>query len=126
MASPCPRTKLFQGGWFPLLIAVAAAFMMLTWRRGQQLVKTARTHLRMSTRDFLQKLEEDPPIRIPGVAIVMSASPSGVPGTLLHHLRHNRVLHERVFLVSVQVLDSPVAAEDERLEVAPVGRAFTG
>jgi KUP system potassium uptake protein len=114
-------TKLFHGGWFPLLIAVAAAFMMLTWRRGQQLVKKARSHLRMPPKDFLQRLEADPPIRIPGVAIVMSASASGIPGTLLHHLKHNRVLHERVFLVSVQVLEIPTVPDDERVEVVPIG-----
>jgi KUP system potassium uptake protein len=114
-------TKLFQGGWFPLLIALAAAFMMLTWRRGQQLVRRARSHLRMSTQDFLERLKADPPIRIPGVGIVMSASASGIPGTLLHHLKHNRVLQERVILVSVQVLDVPSVPEAERVHLIPIG-----
>ena len=59
-------TKLFEGGWFPLLIAVIVASLMLTWRKGQQLVQQARAHLRMSTQDFLQRLEIDPPLRIPG------------------------------------------------------------
>ncbi|HEX2136266.1 MAG TPA: potassium transporter Kup [Microvirga sp.] len=114
-------TKVFHGGWFPLVIAVTVAFMMLTWRRGQQLVQRAGTHLRLTTKEFLERFETDPPIRIPGVAVVMSASPTGIPGTLLHHLRHNRVLHERVFLVSVQVLDAPTAPEEERVQVVPVG-----
>ena len=114
-------TKLFQGGWFPLLIAVGVAFMMLTWRRGQQLVQKARVHLRTSPKDFLQRLETDPPIRIPGVAVVLSASPSSIPGTLLHHLRHNRVLHEAVFLVSVLVLDTPTVEGKERVQITPVG-----
>src|SRR5215203_2382702 len=113
-------TKLFQGGWFPLLIAVGVAFMMLTWRRGQQLVQKARVHLRTSPKDFLQRLETDPPIRIPGVAVVLSASPSSIPGTLLHHLRHNRVLHEAVFLVSVLVLDTPTVEGKERVQITPV------
>jgi KUP system potassium uptake protein len=114
-------TKLFEGGWFPLLIAFMVAFMMLTWRKGQQLVQRARAHLRMSTKDFLKLLEDQPPIRIPGTAVVMSASPTGIPGTLLHHLKHNRVLHERVFLVSVLVTDEPTAAEESRVHIVPVG-----
>jgi KUP system potassium uptake protein len=114
-------TKLLEGGWFPLLIASTAAFMMLTWRKGQQLVKRARTHLRMSTGDFLQMLEAHPPIRIPGAAVVMSASQTGIPGTLLHHLKHNRVLHEQVFLVSVVVTDEPTVAEENRVHLVPIG-----
>ena len=114
-------TKLFEGGWFPLLISMVVAFMMLTWRKGQQLVQRARKHLRMSTKDFLRLLKSDPPIRIPGVAVVMSASTSSIPGTLLHHLKHNRVLHERVLLVSVVVLDAPIVADEDRVHVAPIG-----
>jgi KUP system potassium uptake protein len=114
-------TKLFDGGWFPLLISMVVAFMLLTWRKGQQLVQRARKHLRMSTKDFLRLLKSDPPIRIPGVAVVMSASTSSIPGTLLHHLKHNRVLHERVLLASVVVLDTPVVADADRVHVAPVG-----
>lgn len=111
---------LLEGGWFPLLIATAA-FMMLTWRKGQQLVKRARTHLRMSTGDFLQMLKDHPPIRIPGAAVVMSASQTGIPGTLLHHLKHNRVLHEQVFLVSVVVTDYPTVTQKHRVHIAPIG-----
>ncbi|QRM28376.1 potassium transporter Kup [Microvirga sp. VF16] len=113
-------TKLLEGGWFPLLIALSAAFMMLTWRKGQQLVQRARTHLRMSTKDFQHLLERQPPIRIPGTAVVMSASTSGVPGTLLHHLKHNKVLHETVFLVSVVVTDEPTVEGDERVHLMPI------
>jgi len=114
-------TKLLEGGWFPLLIAATAAFMMLTWRKGQQLVKQARIHLRMSTGDFLQMLDDHPPIRIPGTAVVMSASQTGIPGTLLHHLKHNRVLHEQVFLVSVVVTDEPTVTEKHRVHLVPIG-----
>src|ERR671913_60101 len=114
-------TKLFEGGWFPLLIAFTTAFMMLTWRKGQQLVQRARAPLQMSTRDFLRMLDDQRPIRIPGTAVVMSASPTGIPGTLLHHLKHNRVLHERVFLVSVVVTDEPTVAEEARVHLADIG-----
>jgi KUP system potassium uptake protein len=109
-------TKLFDGGWFPLVIAAVVTVLMLTWRKGQELVARARSSLRVSTQDFLRRLEMDPPIRISGTAVVLSSSPTGVPGTLLHHLKHNRVLHERVFLVCVVVTDEPTV----RTELAPV------
>ena len=58
-------TKLFEGGWLPLLIASTVAFVMLTWRKGQQLLKDARSHLRVSTGEFLEQLRAKPPIRVP-------------------------------------------------------------
>ncbi len=114
-------TKLLDGGWFPLLIGMVVTVLMLTWRKGQQLVQGARAHLRMPVNEFLHRLQTDPPIRIPGTAVVLSASTTGIPGTLLHHLKHNRVLHERVFLVSVVVADEPIAADDQRTKLVPVG-----
>ena len=104
-------TKLFEGGWLPLLIASTVAFVMLTWRRGQQLLKDARSHLRVSTDEFLERLNANPPIRVPGTAIVLASSPKGVPRSLLHHLKHNRVLHERLIIVSVIVTDEPHVPE---------------
>jgi KUP system potassium uptake protein len=117
-------TKLFEGGWLPLLIASTVAFMMLTWRTGQQLLKEARAHLRVSMSEFLDRLSASPPLRVPGTAIVMASSPTGVPRSLLHHLRHNRVLHERVIIVSVVVTDEPRASEEEHLKLAPIGEGI--
>jgi KUP system potassium uptake protein len=94
--------------------------MMLTWRNGQQLLKQARTHLRVPMSEFLERLRTNPPIRVPGTAIVMASSSTGVPRSLLHHLRHNRVLHERVIIASVVVTDEPHSAE-EHLKLVPVG-----
>jgi KUP system potassium uptake protein len=117
-------TKLFEGGWLPLIIAISIAFMMLTWRKGQQLLKDAAAHLRISASEFLERLRADRPIRIPGTAVVLTSSPSGVPRCLLHHLRHNRVLHERVLLLSIVVTDSPRAGEHDELKVTLVGEGI--
>jgi KUP system potassium uptake protein len=117
-------TKLFEGGWFPLLIAVSIAFVMLTWRKGQQLMREAVAHLRTSSSEFLDRLRADRPIRIPGTAVVLTSSPSGVPRCLLHHLRHNRVLHERVLFLSIVVTDFPRATDDEQLAVSAVGEGI--
>jgi KUP system potassium uptake protein len=114
-------TKLFEGGWLPLLIALTVAFVMLTWRKGQRLLKDARAHLRVSTSEFLEQLATKPPIRVPGTAVVLASSPKGVPRSLLHHLKHTRVLHERLIIVSIIVTDEPHAPEGEHLKLVPIG-----
>ena len=113
-------TKLFEGGWFPLLLSVAITFVMLTWRKGRRLVQAARAHLRISTSEFLTRLGADPPLRVPGVAVFMAASPAGVPRALLHHLKHNRVLQEQLLLVSVLFVDVPCVPDEGRVEVIPI------
>jgi len=117
-------TKLFEGGWLPLLIAASVAFLMLTWRKGQQLLKDARSHLRASMAEFLEQLRTKPPIRVPGTAVVLASSPKGVPRSLLHHLRHNRVLHERLIIASVLVTDEPHAPESDHLRLVAVGEGI--
>ena len=117
-------TKLFEGGWFPLLIASAVAFMMLTWRRGQQLLRQARAGTRVSASEFLAGFDAKPPIRIPGTAVVMASSPTGLPRSLLHHLKHNRVLHERVILFSLVVTDEPRVAENDCMQVVELGHGI--
>jgi KUP system potassium uptake protein len=113
-------TKLFEGGWFPLLVAVSVAFLMLTWRKGQKLIETARGPMRMPVAKFLEQLEADPPVRVPGTAMFLTVSTGDVPQILIHHLRHNRVLHERVFLLSVVFMDVPRVGYEERAEVIPI------
>jgi KUP system potassium uptake protein len=117
-------TKLFEGGWFPLVLAGAVTFVMLTWRKGRQLVEIARAHLRVSTSELLNRLQANPPVRVPGTAVFMAGSPSGVPRALLHHLKHNRVLHERVLLVSVVVADVPSIPDEDRVETIPIGEGI--
>src|SRR5262249_18978896 len=91
--------KLFEGGWFPVLIAAAIAFLMLTWRRGQQLVENRRSAMRESEEAFLGRLLQHPPARLPGTAAFFTSGTVGIPLPLTHHLRHINALHERVLLV---------------------------
>jgi len=80
--------------------------------------------MRVSTDEFLERLSANPPIRVPGTAIVLASSPKGVPRSLLHHLKHNRVLHERLIIVSVIVTDEPHVADAEHLKLVPVGEGI--
>ena len=118
-------TKLFEGGWFPLLLAAAVAFVMLTWRTGAKLVDAARAKMKRPEEEFLRMLVTNPPLRLPGTAAFFTQATAGIPLALGHHVKHNRVLHERVLLVSVLTTEAPRVASLERVRVVPVGGGVT-
>ena len=117
-------TKLLEGGWFPLLIAFVISFLMLTWRRGEDLMDKVRLEVRERTQDFIKRLAADPPRRIAGVAIVLGRMAKGVPLALSHNVRCNGVLHETVLLVAVATTQSPRTSDDDRIVVAPIGEGI--
>jgi KUP system potassium uptake protein len=118
-------TKLLEGGWFPLLLAGLVAFLMLTWRRGWLMLEHQRSGLRQREDEFIAWVLRSPPLRLPGAAAIFTAASSGIPLGLTHHLRHNRVLHERVLLVSTITTDAPRVSEPERVRLVPVGVGIT-
>ena len=112
--------KLFHGGWFPLLLAAAVTFVMLTWRRGAALVTAARARMKQPEEEFARSLETSPPHRLPGTAVFFTATPEGIPLALTHHLKHNRVLHERVLFLCTVTTEAPRVAPAERAQVTQV------
>jgi KUP system potassium uptake protein len=118
-------TKLFDGGWFPLLLACLVAFLMLTWRTGWRLLEQQRSKLRQNEEEFVDWVLENPPIRLPGAAAIFTAASSGIPLALTHHLKHNRVLHERLLLISVISTDEPRLDPSRRVKLVPVGPGIT-
>jgi len=118
-------TKLFEGGWFPLALAGIVAFLMLTWRTGYLLLEAQRSRMRQREDDFIEWVLANPPIRLPGAAAIFSAASTGIPLALTHHLRHNRVLHERVLLISIVSSDAPRINPGERVKFEPVGAGIT-
>jgi KUP system potassium uptake protein len=118
-------TKLIDGGWFPLLMAGVIAFLMLTWRSGWLLLEQQRSKLRQREDDFVAWVLETPPIRLSGAAAIFTAASTGIPLALTHHLRHNRVLHERVLLVASIVTDEPRVAPERRIKLVPVCAGIT-
>jgi KUP system potassium uptake protein len=118
-------TKLFEGGWFPLLLAGIVAFLMLTWRTGYKLLERQRSRLREREDEFVSRVLESRPIRLTGAAAIFTAASSGIPLALTHHLRHNRVLHERVLLVSMITSDAPRVAPEQRVTLLHVGAGIT-
>jgi KUP system potassium uptake protein len=118
-------TKLFDGGWFPLLIAFVISFLMLTWRRGEEVMDAVRLEVRERTQDFIERLRRDPPVRLTGAAVVLGRMAKGVPLALSQNVKCNRVLHERVLLVAVTIAEAPRVSDEERTVVAPLSEGLT-
>ncbi|TPQ34206.1 potassium transporter Kup, partial [Bradyrhizobium guangdongense] len=117
--------KLFEGGWFPLLLAGFVAFLMLTWRSGVKLVESARSRLRQPEEDLIETAVNKCRARLPGTAVYLASAPKGVPLALTQFVKHNRVLHERVLLVTVLIEEVPHVPEEERAEVIEIIPAIT-
>jgi KUP system potassium uptake protein len=118
-------TKLFDGGWFPLLIAIVISFVMLTWRKGERIMDSFRLVLRQSMEQFMAAIRANPPFRLPGTAVVMGRMGQGVPLALSENLRHNHVLYEKVLLASVDIAEIPRVPDEERAEVTQIGDGLT-
>ncbi|MDE1894449.1 MAG: potassium transporter Kup [Pseudomonadota bacterium] len=109
--------KVEHGGWFPLALGLIIFVMMSTWRRGRELVVREIKHGGLALLPFIQNVTEHPPLRVPGTAIFLTADINAVPHALLHNLKHNKVLHERNVLLTVAILETPVAEPDERIKL---------
>lgn len=113
--------KVEHGGWFPLLVAALVYTIMATWKRGRSILARRLLDESLPMELFLEDLKRRPPLRVPGTAVFMTGSPEGVPPALLHNLKHNQVLHERVALVTVVTQEIPHVAPKQRLTVADLG-----
>ncbi|MYM33071.1 potassium transporter Kup [Duganella sp. FT94W] len=113
--------KLFHGGWFPLLLGVVLFTVMLTWKRGRQLVFENLQKHAIPLEDFLASLFVAPPTRVYGTAIFMRGESDGVPHALLHNLSHNKVLHERVVFVTVHIVEEPYVAAADQAKITDLG-----
>ena len=113
-------TKLFEGGWFPLLLAAIIAFLMLTWRSGVKLVERARGALRQPEEDLIETAINKCHARLSGTAVFLASAANGVPLALTQFVKHNDVLHQRVVLVTVLIAESPRISDEDRAEVIEV------
>jgi len=116
--------KIAHGGWVPILVAGLLTLVMTTWRRGRTLLSERIRHDRLSVAAFLDGLAAGPPLRAPGTAVFMDSIKGGIPRTLLHNLKHNKVLHEHVILLTVVVEEIPRVPAAERVEVSEIGPGF--
>ncbi|MGH6739802.1 MAG: potassium transporter Kup, partial [Bradyrhizobium sp.] len=118
-------TKLFEGGWFPLVLAGVVAFLMLTWRGGVRLVERARGKLRQPEEDLIETAVSRCHARLPGTSIFLASTPNGVPLALTQFVRHNHCLHGRVLLVTVLIEEQPRISDEARAEVIEITEGIT-
>jgi KUP system potassium uptake protein len=116
--------KVEHGGWFPLVLGAVIFTLMATWRRGRELVMREIRQGGLALEPFIASIAAHPPLRVPGTAVFLTASQSGVPHALLHNLKHNKVLHERNVILTVETSDTPIAETDERVQVDSLGGGF--
>lgn len=110
--------KVVEGGWVPLVLGIALTVMMTSWKRGRDLLLARWKQDSMPLAPFLARLPQSRIVRVPGLAVFLTGNPGYVPTSLLHNLKHNKVLHERVLFVTVQNEDEPEVEPERRLEVA--------
>ena len=117
-------TKIADGGWFPIAVAAAMFILMTTWKRGREALGKFMAEATLPLDVFLADLNANPIHRIPGTGVFMTSNPNGVPPVLLHHVKHNRVLHEHVVLLSVQTKTVPEVPVSERVKVTKLSEGF--
>ena len=115
--------KVPQGGWVPLAIAAVIFTMLTTWSRGRALMRQSMTEGSIPMEVFAKSAHSSA-ARVPGTAIFMASASSGVPSALLHNIKHNKVLHERVVILTVAIQDVPYVSEEKRCSVKDLGQGF--
>ena len=114
--------KIFDGGWVPVVFGTLAFVFLTTWSKGRKLLLQKRNSDGMSRVDFMQSTTDVR--RVPGTAVFMSALSTNIPTALLHNLKHNKVLHERILLLRIQITDTPQVANTDRINVENLGQGF--
>jgi len=116
--------KIPHGGWFPLLVAGIVYLLLNTWKQGRQMLATILKEEGLPIEEFLRSIRPGSPMRVPGTAVFLTTNPGATPTTLLHNLKHNKVLHEQVVLMTVVTEEVPWLSPADRVEVEPLDNGF--
>jgi KUP system potassium uptake protein len=116
--------KFIDGGWLPLLIGAAVFAILSTWSTGQRLLRESAQERSMPVESFIESLARHPPHRIRGTGVFLAREGEGVPVVLLHHLKHNQVLHETVVLLTIVTAEVPVVEADARVTIESLEMGF--
>jgi KUP system potassium uptake protein len=116
--------KILQGGWVPLLIALMVLTLMTTWKRGREALYAIMRSGSLPIELLLGELTRRPPPRVSGTAVFLTSDAEGASVVLLHHLKHNKALHDQVVLLSVLPTDVPYVKDEDRVEVRELGQGF--
>jgi KUP system potassium uptake protein len=116
--------KILDGGWFPIVIGAVVFTLLTTWKRGRSILHSRLEEETMPIDAFIESIAAAPPARVPGTAVFLTNTPGRVPHALLHNLKHNKVLHERVVLLTVKSREIPVVAPSDRVHIENLGANF--
>jgi KUP system potassium uptake protein len=117
--------KIFEGAWLPLMFGISMVLLIVTWRRGTDIVthKTRRSEVNLES--LVRSLEKKPPHIVPGTAVFLTSDPHYAPTALLHNLKHNKILHERNVILTIITADTPRVADEDRVTISPVSEHFS-
>jgi len=116
--------KIWHGGWVPLAIATALYFVMITWKRGREILSRRMMEKSVPLKLLLADLAAEPPVRVPGTAVFMYGSSDGTPPALMLNLAHNKVLHEKIVFLTIITEDVPHVPQEQRVTVKRSGKGF--
>ena len=116
--------KIPDGGWVPIVIGTVLFTLLTTWKKGRAILLERMSEETMPLDVFVASIQASPPLRVPGTAIFLTSTPSRVPSALLHNLKHNKVLHERVVLLTLTTRDIPRVSLSERFSLELLGDSF--
>ena len=117
--------KVMDGGWVPVLVGAAMVVIMWTWLRGTRLLESKVHRDSIPMLDLIRMLEKSKPTRVTGTAVFLTSDPDVAPAALMHNLKHNKILHERVFIISVKTEDTPRVGPANRCEITKLSSDFT-
>jgi KUP system potassium uptake protein len=116
--------KVQHGGWFPLAVGAVGFTLLSTWKAGRALLRQRLATSILPLATFLKSIQEAPPVRVKGTAVFLAGNAEGAPLALLHNLKHNKILHDRVILLTVLVEEVPWVEAERRAEVRDLGNGF--
>jgi KUP system potassium uptake protein len=116
--------KVPDGGWFPLLIGTLVYTVLSTWKKGREILAERLREEALPLEEFVANVKPETPPRVPGTAIFMARDAQGTPPALLHNLKHNKVLHSKVLILSMMTEEVPTVPSEERIEIQPLGKEF--
>jgi KUP system potassium uptake protein len=116
--------KVADGGWFPLLVGILVYTLLSTWKKGREILAERLRQDVLPLEEFVATVQPETPPRVPGTAVFMSRDSRGTPPSLLHNLKHNKVLHSKTLILSILTEEVPVVAAKDHIEIQPLGKEF--
>src|SRR5882757_2889740 len=117
--------KLFEGAWLPVLFGAAMVLLIVTWQKGSRILIQKTRRIEVPLDSLIKSLEKRPPHVVPGTAVFLTSDPEFAPASLMHNLKHNKVLHEHNVILTISVADTPRVPDDDRVRLQPISDRFT-